>query len=300
MIKICLDLYPFGGTCLEPYFRALLAKSRDREVPGSSQLRTREAERDEDQNSRAALVRSSGRSPRFQASEQFLTSRLDPDYISWVRTADPDALSAENERLLERIIGDFSDIPLTPIGAKAKPGGRTLSDVARPKLEAIHSVAVGKVAPDIDGEDIDGKPMKLSQYRGKVVVLVFWGTWCGPCMSLIPHEKALVERLRGRPFAAPRYQQRSRPPEVEIRPDGEGDHLAVVVGQGEAWWTNRNALGRAYLADCHHPRSRWGDPVSRASCHWRPEIAGRDGRFPVERNDAVTARPIGDEAGWNY
>ena len=37
--------------------------------------------------------------------------------------------------------------------------------------------AVGQVAPEIEGEDIDGKPLKLSDYRGKVVVLNFWGTW---------------------------------------------------------------------------------------------------------------------------
>jgi len=33
------------------------------------------------------------------------------------------------------------------------------------------------------------------------VALVFWGTWCGPCMREIPREKALVERMKGRPFA---------------------------------------------------------------------------------------------------
>ncbi len=37
-------------------------------------------------------------------------------------------------------------------------------------------------------------------HRGKVVVLVFWGTWCGPCMALLPTEKSLAERLKDRPF----------------------------------------------------------------------------------------------------
>ena len=36
---------------------------------------------------------------------------------------------------------------------------------------------IGKLAPDIEGEDIDGVPFKLSDYRGKVVVLDFWGDW---------------------------------------------------------------------------------------------------------------------------
>jgi cytochrome oxidase Cu insertion factor (SCO1/SenC/PrrC family) len=38
-------------------------------------------------------------------------------------------------------------------------------------------LAIGKVAPDIVGEDIDGKAFKLSDYRGKVVVIDFWGHW---------------------------------------------------------------------------------------------------------------------------
>ena len=36
---------------------------------------------------------------------------------------------------------------------------------------------VGDLAPEIDGEDVDGKKFKLSDYRGKVVVLSFWAMW---------------------------------------------------------------------------------------------------------------------------
>ena len=39
------------------------------------------------------------------------------------------------------------------------------------------SLAIGKAAPEIEGEDVDGKKFKLSEYRGKVVVLDFWGDW---------------------------------------------------------------------------------------------------------------------------
>jgi thiol-disulfide isomerase/thioredoxin len=56
-------------------------------------------------------------------------------------------------------------------------------------------------APEIDGPDLDGLPMKLSDYRGKVVLLNFWATWCSPCMRLVPHEKMLTNRLEGKPFA---------------------------------------------------------------------------------------------------
>ena len=42
--------------------------------------------------------------------------------------------------------------------------------------------------------------MKLSEFRGKVVMLSFWATTCGPCMKMIPHERDMVERLKDKPF----------------------------------------------------------------------------------------------------
>jgi thiol-disulfide isomerase/thioredoxin len=78
---------------------------------------------------------------------------------------------------------------------------RTLADEALARLDDLHNLVPGKPAPEIDGVDFDGKRLKLSDYRGKVVVLAFWGSWCGPCMNEVPRERELVERLKGKPFA---------------------------------------------------------------------------------------------------
>jgi hypothetical protein len=54
---------------------------------------------------------------------------------------------------------------------------RTLADVAKGALFEMRHLSIGKPAPEITGEDTDGKKFKLSDYKGKVVLLDFWGNW---------------------------------------------------------------------------------------------------------------------------
>ena len=56
-----------------------------------------------------------------------------------------------------------------------RPVGNTAA--AQPPVNAKVGLEVGNLAPEIIGEDIDGKKFKLSDYRGKVVMLDFWGDW---------------------------------------------------------------------------------------------------------------------------
>ncbi len=59
----------------------------------------------------------------------------------------------------------------------------------------------GKPAPEIDATDLDtGRPVKLADFRGKVVVLEFWGYWCGPCNVNMPHLVELKRKFEGRPL----------------------------------------------------------------------------------------------------
>jgi thiol-disulfide isomerase/thioredoxin len=102
------------------------------------------------------------------------------------------AAVAEAEQLFQRVISDFAEV---------KSDGRKLAELAEPELSELRRLGVGKEAPEIEGEDLDGRKLKLSDYRGKVVVVVFWGTWCGPCRQMVPDERKLVARLAGKPFA---------------------------------------------------------------------------------------------------
>ena len=71
---------------------------------------------------------------------------------------------------------------------------------AKDQLVELRQRAVGMPAPDITGIDLNDKPMKLSDYRGRVVLMNFWATWCFPCMKLIPHEIEVVTTFAGQPF----------------------------------------------------------------------------------------------------
>ncbi len=60
--------------------------------------------------------------------------------------------------------------------------------------------AVGTTAEDFRLADLDGKQQRLSQYRGKVVLVNFWATWCKPCTTEMPAMQAIYDRLRDKGF----------------------------------------------------------------------------------------------------
>ena len=66
--------------------------------------------------------------------------------------------------------------------------------------EALALRSVGKPAPEIAGKDLDGVDFKLSDYRGKVVVVYFSGDWCGPCRGEYPYQRLMLEVYKDQPF----------------------------------------------------------------------------------------------------
>ena len=96
------------------------------------------------------------------------------------------------ERLLQRAIAACDH---------AGPPGLRLATTAKEELSQLRRWGLGKVAQQTVGEDMDGQKMKLSDHRGRVVVLTFWATWCPPCMAMITEERKLVERMAGKPFS---------------------------------------------------------------------------------------------------
>ena len=93
---------------------------------------------------------------------------LGADRVAELVKADPSALEEDAQRTLERVVREFGDVPWRD----GTLGGRAEAD-----LRELRDLNVGKEAPEITGQDLDGVPFRLSDYRGKVVLLDFWGNW---------------------------------------------------------------------------------------------------------------------------
>lgn len=165
----------------------------------------------------AELRRYRPRFERIRASwEEAIGREATERYIA----KDPVTLDEEADALLDRITSEFGSVPVL-----VEQDKRSLADIARGELFARRNLVVGKPAPDIEGRDHEGKSFRLSEYRGKVVLLTFSGNWCGPCRSMYPEERELVKRLGNRPFAL-----------LSVNTDEDVETLRRSIASGEITW----------------------------------------------------------------
>ena len=93
------------------------------------------------------------------------------------------------------------------------------AEAALPLPEMSHTLTTlkpAKAAKNFTLPDLDGKPHKLSDYRGKVVLVNFWATWCPPCRREMPSMERLSQRLKDQPFVILAINQQEDPEQVFV------------------------------------------------------------------------------------
>ena len=139
-----------------------------------------------------------------------------------VRGADRPPLISEEESLYERCVQEFTDVPVVGYGTD-----KTVGDYAQGALIEFRQLLVGQVAPEIVGQDVDGKPLRLSDSRGKIVVLTFSGEWCPPCRANAKFFRNLLK---------PQAQEAIPCVILEVNTDESRDPVRKAMQAGEITW----------------------------------------------------------------
>jgi hypothetical protein len=150
----------------EALLRAVIEKNRDRAARGNATIALAKFLK----NRSDLITALEGNDQQKRRIEEYLTSQegYDKAALAQLKSTDSAALAKEIESLFEKVVKDFGDV---------STGRDTLGKQAANELNEIRNLGVGRPCPEIAGEDIDGKAFKLSDYRGKVVVVDFWGDW---------------------------------------------------------------------------------------------------------------------------
>ena len=121
----------------------------------------------------------------FQADGSFIGEMCEPGKY-WVFA---------DIRRKGKVVAKLDKVLVTiPVGTD---DGDAPVDIGRVMLKANVDLKPGDVAPGFSVKTLDGRPLKLADFRGKYVLLDFWATWCAPCIEEMPNLKATYDSFGG-------------------------------------------------------------------------------------------------------
>ena len=143
----------------------------------------------------------------------------------------------------------------------------TAAETKPPVPEAkVDMIKVGAAAPDFPATDLNGKAVKLSDFRGKVVILDFWATWCGPCIASMPHTNEV----------AAHYKDQG----VVVLASCTSDTRAAFEA-----WVKKNQATYPEIVFSHDPQERGADRAS----HKLYGVGGIPQQFIIGRDGKIAA-----------
>lgn len=125
---------------------------------------------------------------KMKLQESYLASHPD-SYFSLMALRE----TTENEEDPSKIEASFNKLSA---GLKSSTAGQGLAKT----IASLKATQIGALAPDFTQNDVNDKPVKLSDFRGKYVLLDFWASWCGPCRGENPNVVKAYQTYKDKNF----------------------------------------------------------------------------------------------------
>jgi peroxiredoxin len=160
---------------------------------------------------------------------------------------------------------------IKPMPGAAAGGGMTATT-------RIPTLAAGAGAPDFVMKDLAGKDVRLSDYKGKIVILDFWATWCGPCLASFPHTQEVAAKYKNQ--------------DVVVLASGTSDTIEAFKK-----WIPANQPKFPNLLFVFDPHERGSDSFDNRASSKLYHVVGIPTQFVIGRDGKIAATLVGYDKG---
>jgi thiol-disulfide isomerase/thioredoxin len=211
-----------------------------------------------------------GMGPRVSGLLREIVSR------AGIKLTEADRAAVEEVLAALRAGASNSVADATPTAPARMPAGMiAAAPAAAPSAPRRATLAVGDVAPDFAMRTVDGRELKLSDFNGKVVILDFWATWCGPCIASFPHTQAIAAKYKDQ--------------DVVVLASGTSDTIAAFQK-----WIPANQPKYPDMVWAFDPNERGGATFDERASSKLYGVSGIPTQFVIGRDGKIGAVIVGN------